>query len=493
MKPIMQLSDVPAVPVSRIFRFSPNLLVGFVLALLSCVAGGAFAADAPSARPPNIVFILADDAGYRDFGCYGHPYARTPNIDRLASEGTRFAQFYSTGVTCCPARTGLMTSRFPATYATYPANGGFGSRVTITELLKKHGYQTGHFGKWHIGPNEKSGTYGIDVIGGDSIEAKRRQGERGRDARIYDDAIKFIEAHKASPFYVNVWGHISHYPIRPPASYVEQFKDLVVDESKFAEPMRQKFADCRKAGGDVNVHMRQYLADLLSMDDDIGRLLKRLDELGLRENTIVVFSTDQGPAPVRMDLLGAAEDKKDAPKPDAAAKDELNLRLNAMGYAGELRGGKHGMYEGGVRVPFIVRWPGRVPAGRFDETSVIGGIDWLPTLCHIAGVTIDASKFDGEDVSAAWMGTAAHTRTKPLFWKTSAPASPSGIREGQWKLVHPTRRRGEMELYDLTKDPGEKDNVAVQNPEIVKQLSAKVQAWVAVLPKEYDKTSDRAD
>ena len=134
-------------------------LVGTLLLLpLSASRGDA-------AQKPNIIFLLADDLGCDDLHCYGHPYARTPNIDSLARDGTRFMQYHATGCTCCPARTGLMTSKFPATYPTYPANGGFANHVTITELLKKQGYATGHFGKWHIGPDQKPGTYGIDAIG----------------------------------------------------------------------------------------------------------------------------------------------------------------------------------------------------------------------------------------------------------------------------------------------------------------------------------------
>lgn len=131
-------------------------------------------------QQPNIVFLLADALGDGDLHCYGHPYSRTPNIDTLTRDGTRFAQFYATGTTCCPARTGLMTSKFPATSPTYPANGGFVDRVTITELLKKAGYATGHFGKWHLGPERKPGTYGIDVIGGEPEEGggRREAGKR---------------------------------------------------------------------------------------------------------------------------------------------------------------------------------------------------------------------------------------------------------------------------------------------------------------------------
>ena len=415
-----------------------NRLTAFLALLISLLTlAPSLAAGKSAKQPPNIVFILADDLGWADLACYGHPYARTPNLDRLAEQGTRFQQFYSTGVTCCPARTGFMTSKFPATYPTYPANGGFANRVTVTELLKKKGYHTGHFGKWHIGPDEKSGTYGIDTIGYDDKQNDRKS-SRGRDAHIIDDAITFIEQHKGGPFYVNVWGHISHHPIAPPDSYVAKFENVTIDESRFAGPTREKFENCKQRGGDVNVHMRRYLADVHSMDEDVGRLLKRIDELGLRDNTIVVFSSDQGPAPL---TLEAKEKKKGKNNTD-------DLRLNAMGYTGELRGGKHGMYEGGVRVPLIIRWPGHVPVGRVDETSVTSGIDWLPTLCSIVGIKINGADFDGEDVSAAWLGK-THTRTKPLLWKTSNPRSEIAIRLGQWKLHYPNRKRGETELFDI--------------------------------------------
>ena len=315
---------------------------------------------------------------------------------------------------------------------------------------------------------------------------------RGRDARIYDEAIRFIEKYKDGPFYINVWSHISHHKIAPPASYLEKFKDVVVDESKFAAPMRDKFATCKARGGDVSAHMRRYLADIYAMDEDIGRLLQRVDELGLRENTIVVFSSDQGPAPIEASASKDPEARKkrgkNAKPPSAEAE---YSRLDSMGYAGIHRGGKHGMYEGGVRVPWIVRWPARVPAGRVDDKSVLSGADWLPTLCAIAGVKINAADFAGEDTSAAWFGQATHVRSKPLLWKTSAPGSSAGIREGPWKLIHPTRKNGgDVELYDIVADPAETHNVAARHPEVVKELSAKVTDWVATLPKEYIKAND---
>lgn len=138
----------------------------FLAALVLTALNFSLADDVPRAEKPNIIFILADDLGWGDLKCYGHPYAKSPNLDKLAAEGTRFLQCYATGVTCCPSRTGFMTSQFPARYANYPANAGFGGRITITDLLKARGYATGHFGKWHIGPNQNAGTYGIDVVAG---------------------------------------------------------------------------------------------------------------------------------------------------------------------------------------------------------------------------------------------------------------------------------------------------------------------------------------
>jgi N-acetylgalactosamine-6-sulfatase len=429
-------------------------------------------------KRPNIVFVLADDLGGGDLRCYGHPYARTPNIDSLAIDGTRFTQFHATGATCCPTRTGLMTSWFPARYPTYPANGGFANRITITELLKKQGYATGHFGKWHIGPEPKPGTYGIESISSAAGERGQRRrkadDERGRDAYIFDEAIEFIQQHKDRPFYVNVWGHIPHNPVNPVDALVKRWDGLKVTEGDFPGQMLSKFNDVRKAGGDIDDGMRRYLAEIESLDDGVGRLLKKLDQLGLRENTIVVFSSDQG---ADMTKAGGG-----------------GLRFNQMGCNGAQRGGKHTHWQGGVVVPWIVRWPGHVPAGHVDAQSVISGVDWLPTLCAITGVTINETEFDGEDTSGAWLGRAPHVRAKPLLWKTSSVGSESYIRDGQWKLRHPTRKNGgAVELYDLAADPAETKNLAAEYPDIVKELSNKVEAWVATLPKEYIKTDDRQD
>ncbi len=183
------------------------LICSGILGSEYCRAEESLKADQSVAKP-NVVFILADDFGYGDLGCYGHPYARTPAIDGVSKDGTRFTQFYATGVTCCPSRTGFMTSKFPATFHDYPADYGFGSRVTISELMKKNGYRTGHFGKRHMGPVDSAGTYRFDATpsspGSEAGKIRARQDPRGRDASIFDQAISFIEKNKDQPFYVNV-------------------------------------------------------------------------------------------------------------------------------------------------------------------------------------------------------------------------------------------------------------------------------------------------
>lgn len=438
--------------------------------LFACSALFAAAIPAQADQPPNIVFMFADDLGYGDLACYGHPYAKTPALDELALEGTRFTQFYVTGVTCNPSRTGLMTGIHPARFPKYAADFGLGDRATITELLKQRGYKTGHFGKWHLGPEDSDGTYGIDRV---QTIGKSRNKSAGRDTALYSSAIDFIRDNKDEPFYVNIWGHATHYPVDTPENLVAEFKNVNVDRDDFSKTMRQKFDECVKIGGDLDESMRQYLGDVYQIDRNVRRVLETLDELGLRDNTIVVFSSDHGPAPV---ILGK--------------KGEREFSKNMLGYAGKFRGGKHSQYEGGTRVPFIVRWPGHIDAGRVDTENVCSFIDWLPTLCAIAGIEEVPAQLDGEDISDIWFG-GSHPRSKPLFWKTSATGSSPALRDGKWKL-HLNRRRGqEIELYDLSADPGESNNVAKQFPDVVQELSAKVDDWVAELPTEYEKTNDQ--
>ena len=428
------------------------------------------AAVPPTERLPNIVFLFADDLGWGDLGCYGHPYARTPAIDQLATDGTRFTQFYVTGVTCCPSRTGFMTGLHTARFQKYPADFGFGDRVTITELLKKRGYRTGHFGKWHIGPDPRPGVYGIDnYSGGENTKGT----PRGRDAGLYDAAIDFIKTQSNQPFYVNVWGHATHYPVNVHPELAAEFDEVTVKRGDFSESMQEKLDECKKNGGDLDTAMRQYLGDVWAIDQNVKRVLAAIDEAGLRDNTIVVFSSDHGPAPV---LLGVKKESKE-------------FSHNMLGYAGALRGGKHDQFEGGVRAPFIIRWPGHVKAGHTDTKNVISGMDWLPTLCRIAGITDLPAHIDGEDVTDIWLGE-TRERTTPLFWKTSSPGKSASMRHGNWKLhLDPRGQKGAF-LYDLSRDPSESRNVAEERPNILNRLRTKLTAWMGTLPDSYEKSKN---
>ncbi len=436
---------------------------------LSLLSALALALAAPAAEKPNVVFLLADDLGYGDLGCTGHPYARTPAIDRLAKDGTLLQNFYEAGPTCCPSRTGLMTGRFPASFQKYPSTYGFSGAVTVTDLLRANGYRTGHFGKWHIGNRQAPGTYGIDSL----RVLKGVVGDpRGRDAEIADAAIDFIRANRAGPFYVNVWFHTPHHPVQPAKAFADRFKDVVVSKTDFPNPdTLAHFARYVKLGGNLDDAMRNFLGDVSQLDDQVARVLTAVDDLGLRQNTIVVFTSDNGPARCQ-DGEGVAE------------KEKGRLKVNMLGTAGPLRERKFSLHDGGIRLPFIVRWPGHVPAGRVDATSVTAGVDWLPTLCTITGAAYDPARGDGEDVSAVWLGQ-SRPRAKDLFWKISRPNSPVVLRRGPWKLYQP--HRGAAELYDLTADPGERHDVAAKHADVVKDLAAAAKRWNAGLPAKYAK------
>ena len=435
------------------------------------LAGVGLTAGHGWAGKPNIVFFFCDDLGYADVGCYGHPYAKTPAIDRLASQGTRFTQRYVTGVTCNPSRTGLMTGIYPARYPKYAADSGFGDRVAVTELLKQHGYATGHFGKWHIGPDQTGvdGTYGLDTV---EIIGKSKGESAGRDDDLTAAAIGFMKENADRPFYVNIWGHSTHFPVNVPRELAGEFIEVKVNRKDFSKTMQHKFDECLEIGGDLDDSMRQYLGDVYSIDRNVDRVLEAIDELGLRENTLVVFSSDHGPAPVILGKKGVRE-----------------FSNNMLGYAGILRGGKHSQLEGGTRVPFIVRWPGHVPAGRVNTRSVTSFIDWLPTLCSVAGITEPPSELDGEDITDIWLG-AERPRAKPLYWRVSSPGATSTMREGDWKLHMP--RKGDVELYDLSSDPSESLNVANERSRVVEAMQRKLEAWVAELPNSYEKVDKQA-
>ena len=441
-------------------NFSGTLLAACVITLLLPIP-----ASAQDQTKPNVILLFADDLGYGDLACYGHPYAKTPNLDKLASQGTRFLHFNVTGVTCNPSRTGILTSRHPNSFPRKTAACGFNQaeygdakdRVTIMQLLRDQaGYRTGHFGKWHIGPDDSPGTYGIDEI---IVSGGGQKAPRGRDQQIYSDAIEFIEKHcamhKGAPFYVNVMGRVTHSPVNPRPDLVARagFSNLVVDTKDFdGQQIRQSFRAVTSANaGDQSIHtsMANYLTEVYHLDEFVGELMDKLDELGIADNTIVAFASDQGAAVVHDDVN----------KPE---------KTNLLGYSGGLRGQKHDQHEGGVRSPCIMRWPGVIPAGKVNTESIISALDWLPTLCRIANVPIDPSDFHGEDVLDIWKGS-DRSRRQPQFWNSS-------MKLGNWRLYFARAKGTPAELYDLSADRSETRNL-VNEPEHQELIEEMVKLW----------------
>ena len=448
-------------------------LILLLVGLMACSVGA-------SGARPNFVFMFADDFGVGDLACYGHPYAKTPTIDHLASQGTRYTQAYAAGQTCNPSRTGLMTGRSNARFEKATQDFDFGDRVTVTELLNKSGYATGHFGKWHIGMDRSNGVYGIDE--NDSGGRPDRFSPEGRDTPIYEKAIDFIRRHKDEPFYVNIHGFTTHSPVASAPNFLAEFSDVKVDRADFSDYMQPIFDDSIELGGDLDLAMRHYLGNVYAMDRNVKSVLDVLDELGLAENTVVVFSSDQGPQrPYGIGIIATGpKAKKDRAKEHAQ---------NMLGDTGVFRGNKGTVYEGGLRVPFIIRWPGNVKAGVVDTKNVIGGIDWLPSICALAGADGVPDDLDGEDVSDIWLG-ATRERTKPLLWNSGGNPG-TAIRDGKWKyyvIEKKGKETGKQALYDILKDPAETKNLALKYPEVAAGLKKKVLAWKAELPKSVEKT-----
>ncbi len=444
----------------------PLALARFVacsLAGLFVLADDALAAGPAAHTRPNFVFVFADDWGWGDLGCYGHRTVRTPNLDRLARQGVLFTQFYVNSGVCSPSRSAILTGHFPARHrihghlASAELNGRRGmpnfldAKVpTVTGLLQRAGYRTGHFGKWHLGsgPGAPSpGQYGIDdhkAVNSTDDYPNLWGGEfRPRSSEIIiDETIGFIEQHHDRPFYVQAW---------------------LLDTHAFLQPTEQQMKAYPRHKGALKI----YYSVVTDADRHIGRLMRRLDQLGLAENTVLVFSSDNGPEDIVIS----------------------NASHSGVGSPGPLRGRKRSLYEGGVRMPFIVRWPAGTPAGRVDNTSVIGGVDWLPTVCSLAGVELpDGLNLDGQDMAAALRGRPT-SRARPLMWEWryrifGHPFNRSpmlAIREGPWKLLmNPDRSR--VELYDIPADPRESNNLAARQPQVVERLATKVLAWQKTLP-----------
>ncbi|MEO1983144.1 MAG: sulfatase-like hydrolase/transferase [Fuerstiella sp.] len=436
------------------------------LLLIGCLA---LVADVAAARQPNIVFILADDLGYGDLGVTGHPYVQSPNIDGLAKDGLRLENAYMCGAWCAPSRSALMSGLFPARYFNRTHVLAV-ERPSLTSVLKNAGYTTAHYGKWHIGKDTGApppADYGID----ESLTTQSTGPTWPKDARqdphyrenttphYVDLAIDFMTRNREQPLFINLWVYPTHSYINPTPEQLAVYKDLKVDIDDFEYPLQREFLEFVAEYGDVQDAMRAYCADATALDTEIGRLLKSLKDLKLDENTIVIFSSDNGPGPLCGNWDSIVRRYKEKP-----------LLLNNVGSAGPYRDRKISLHDGGIHAPFFVRWPAKIKAGSSNSTTLFSGVDLLPTLATLAGADVPDG-IDGEDLSAAWLGK-SHKRAKPIFWNDKPGWS--ALRDRQWK-AH--LRKGEFRLFDLSKDPSESNDVAEKYPDVANDYLRQLKQW----------------
>jgi len=424
------------------------------------------------AAPPNVIFILADDLGWGDLGCYGHPITKTPHIDALAARGTLFTNFYVNGSVCSPSRCAFFTGQYPSRhrihghYATPEQNKARGmsdwlepQAPNTARLLKSAGYATAHIGKWHLGSNSggpEPDKYGFDYVGsGEKDGANGPAADphyRANSTRLFvDEAIQFIEKHRDGPFFTQIWTLVPHATLNPTPEQMKEYPRLHAGGPDFPHASAAQI----------------FSSSVTDLDTQLGRLFKALDDMKLADKTIIVFSSDNGPEDIHISNAGHS----------------------GIGSAGPFRGRKRSLYEGGVRVPGIICWPGHVPAGRIDKQSIVSGVDLLPSICSLAGVELpEEHALDGEDMSDTWTGE-TRPRKRPLMWEwrfriAGEPFHHSpelAIRDNKWKLLmNPDRSR--VELFDLNQDLTQLDNVAEHHPDIVERLSKQVTEWAKTLP-----------
>jgi arylsulfatase A-like enzyme len=415
------------------------------LTLLALVAGQAPAAEAK--RKPNIVFILADDLGINDLGCYGRKDHQTPNLDRLAKQGARFTSAYCALPICSASRAAIMTGKAPARLhlTTYlpgrpdaPSQRLLHPKITrqlpleektAAELLAPAGYVSGCIGKWHLGgPKFSPSRQGFAVYHPGKANTRPSDTEGGKgEYDLTRAALTFIDRNRDRPFFLYLCHNNPHIPLAARPKLVEKFKDAF-------NPV--------------------YAAMVHTLDDAVGRVLARLDALKLTDSTIVVFTSDNG-----------------------------GLHVLEGGFApathnSPYRAGKGFLYEGGTRIPLIVRWPGRVAAGGVIDTPVLN-TDWVPTFAEIADLKELKEPIDGVSIAGLLKGSKPAPRT--LYWHfphyTNQGSRPAGaVREGDWKLVE-HYEDGRLELFDLAKDRGERHDLARKEPKKAAELKAKLAAW----------------
>jgi arylsulfatase A len=429
----------------------------------------------PAGRRPNFVFLLMDDLGWADLGYSGSDFYETPHIDRLAAQGMRFDHGYAAAPVCSPTRAGIMSGKWPARVGVTNFIPGRSPRkharllppefnqqlaleeVSMAEALKAGGYATGYVGKWHLGGGgyspERQGfdftyaTAGPHMAGTWRVAPphKPSEGEHQWEA-LTTQSERFIEANRERPFFLYLSHHIPHIPLESTAELIAKY------QAKLRTPKFRARAEERGPAQNNPV----YAAMLEAMDDSVGRLMRKLEETGAASNTVVIFTSDNGG-------LSAPEFEN---RPTTS---------NAP-----LREGKGHIYEGGIRAPLLVRWPDAVKAGSASEVPV-SSVDFYPTMLDAAGVRGEAShRLDGESI-VPLLGGRGRLRRDALYWHyphySNQGGDPAGaVRQGDWKLVE-LYEGNRLELYNLRKDPGERDNLAGSMPARARRMRDMLHAW----------------
>jgi len=432
--------------------------------ILTLGAALLFASVAPGAETrPNIVLIVADDLGYGDLGCYGSRVNPTPNIDALAAGGLRLTDFHSAGAMCSPTRASILTGCYPQRFGAQfdsalsgsePGSGLPLEAETIAELLAENGYATSCFGKWHLGyrapllPTRQGfGTF-RGLLSGDgdyhtrvdrsgtedwwSDETARKESGYTTDL-LTDHGIEFIEAHRDEPFFLYLPHLAIHFPWQGREDPPHRVAGTDYDKGKWGiipDP------------SNVAPHVRSMIE---ALDESVGRIIASLDRFGLRDNTLVVFTSDNG------------------------GYVHYGERFSNISSNGPLRGQKVDLYEGGHRVPMILSWPGRIEPGVTEATAHSN--DFFPTFLSVAGISEETSH-DGIDLSdLAFEGVKLPERT--LFWRSKTQKA---VRRGPWKLCVTGKKR---ELFDLSRDPGETTDLSKKEPGIATELAEAWETWAS--------------
>ena len=440
--------------------------------LITTIAAVVLIASA-EARKPNVVVIYTDDQGSIDVNAYGSKDLITPAMDSLCRDGIRFTQFYSAAAVCSPSRAALLTGRVP-NRAGVPGNvsshpGGRGAlptdQVTMAEIFKDAGYATAHIGKWHLGftpptmPNAQGFDYSFGHMGGcidnyshffywvppnrHDLYQNGKEIWRTGDyfpTLMVDEAAKFMEINQEKPFFMYWAINLPHYPLQG------------------TEKWRRRYAHIK------DEKRRRYAAFMSSMDEVIGDLLEEIDNLGLRENTIVVFQSDHGHS-VESRTFGGG------------------------GNSGPYRGAKSSFFEGGIRVPAMIRWPGKIPAGQVRGQMSIS-VDWLPTLAEFAGVPLPNRKLDGKSLVKVIQSDTAKSPHSEFHWMGSGRNPQWAVREGSWKLIgnprdptvpSPLSKDNKLFLVNLSNDASEQNNLRNTHPDQLNRLKAIHNRWIADL------------